>query len=444
MSINNNSNNYNYSGNLLQLQDGNYTDATIQGQGSEIIINNNAVNFAKMQNIDTNRLLGRSTVGTGIIEEITIGSGLTLSAGTLSASGGGVADADYGDITVTGTGSVWTIDNSVVSYAKIQNVSTNNKLLGRSTTGAGVVEEITIGSGLTLSAGTLSASGGGGGYQIQTDIITTSGTWTKPAFAKRVKVYILPGGGGGGSGARRATTSARCGGAGGSACGYTSAEFNATSLTSTVTATVGAGGSGGASVSTNDTNGNAGVAGGATSFGAYIATDTNGAGGGGATASTVSSIPGFGSAGFLISSAFFDGRQGTTTTGTSFSSSSFSLNTSLGGGGGAGAPANGTTTASGGSTKATNWAIIFPTVTFGNAGVAGGNGGNGSSTQIGSLLYINTGGGGGSYITGQATGSGGNGGYGAGGGGGASSDNGFASGAGGSGGGGLIIVISEG
>lgn len=42
-------------------------------------------------------------------------------------------------------------------------VMATDKLLGRSTAGTGSVEEIAIGSGLSLSAGTLSASGGGGG-----------------------------------------------------------------------------------------------------------------------------------------------------------------------------------------------------------------------------------------------------------------------------------------
>lgn len=37
----------------------------------------------------TNRLLGRSTAGTGVAEEISIGSGLSLSAGTLTATGSG-------------------------------------------------------------------------------------------------------------------------------------------------------------------------------------------------------------------------------------------------------------------------------------------------------------------------------------------------------------------
>jgi hypothetical protein len=52
-------------------------------------IANTAVTFAKIQNINTNRLLGRSSAGSGSVEEISIGSGLSLSGGTLSASGGG-------------------------------------------------------------------------------------------------------------------------------------------------------------------------------------------------------------------------------------------------------------------------------------------------------------------------------------------------------------------
>lgn len=36
----------------------------------------------------TGKLLGRSTASTGAIEEITVGSGLSLSGGTLSATGG--------------------------------------------------------------------------------------------------------------------------------------------------------------------------------------------------------------------------------------------------------------------------------------------------------------------------------------------------------------------
>lgn len=55
---------------------------------------------------------------------------------------GGIADGDKGDITVSSSGTVWTIDADAVTYAKIQDVSATDKLLGRSTAGAGVIEEI--------------------------------------------------------------------------------------------------------------------------------------------------------------------------------------------------------------------------------------------------------------------------------------------------------------
>jgi hypothetical protein len=65
-----------------------------------------------------------------------------------------LADGDKGDITVSSSGSVWTIDNDQVTFAKIQNI-TSSRMLGRTTGGSGDIEEISVGAPLTLSASTL-------------------------------------------------------------------------------------------------------------------------------------------------------------------------------------------------------------------------------------------------------------------------------------------------
>lgn len=59
-------------------------------------------------------------------------------------AGGGVTDGDKGDITISSAGTVYTIDNGVVTYAKLQNVSATARILLRKTAGAGVVEEGTL------------------------------------------------------------------------------------------------------------------------------------------------------------------------------------------------------------------------------------------------------------------------------------------------------------
>lgn len=67
-----------------------------------------------------------------------------MSSDLTSAGGGSGITALTGDVTASGTGSVpSTIANDAVTYAKIQNVSATDKLLGRSAAGAGDVQEIT-------------------------------------------------------------------------------------------------------------------------------------------------------------------------------------------------------------------------------------------------------------------------------------------------------------
>lgn len=74
-------------------------------------------------------------------------------------AGGTLTDGDKGDVTVSGSGSVWTIDNDAVTYVKMQNVSATDKVLGRSTAGAGDVEEIACtATGRSIIAGANAAA----------------------------------------------------------------------------------------------------------------------------------------------------------------------------------------------------------------------------------------------------------------------------------------------
>lgn len=111
-------------------------------------ITDSTVTLAKLANATAaSVILGRGAgSGAGVFQELTLGSGLSLTGTVLSATGGGggsLSDGDKGDITVSGSGATWTIDNNAVTYAKIQQVSATNRILGRSTAGAGTIEEIT-------------------------------------------------------------------------------------------------------------------------------------------------------------------------------------------------------------------------------------------------------------------------------------------------------------
>ena len=63
----------------------------------------------------------------------TINGSDILGPGNLTVSGSGVPDGDKGDITVTGSGTVWTIDNNAVTNAKINDVDWS-KVTGEPTT----------------------------------------------------------------------------------------------------------------------------------------------------------------------------------------------------------------------------------------------------------------------------------------------------------------------
>lgn len=131
-------------------------DVTGSGTGTfTATIANDAVTFAKFQNISTNKLLGRSTASTGDVEEISIGSGLSLTGGSLSATGGGTGTVtsftftNGGGFTGTVTNSTSTptlglvLDaNAVANYQLAQ--MTASTIKGRKTQSTGNAEDVTM------------------------------------------------------------------------------------------------------------------------------------------------------------------------------------------------------------------------------------------------------------------------------------------------------------
>lgn len=95
--------------------------------------------------------VGRIVGPTGIAGD-TGATGEPGPSGATGPTGEGLVDGDYGDVTISSGGTVISLDSEVVdtteladnavTFAKIQNISTDS-LLGRAATGSGNVEEIT-------------------------------------------------------------------------------------------------------------------------------------------------------------------------------------------------------------------------------------------------------------------------------------------------------------
>jgi hypothetical protein len=186
----------------------------VSGSGSTGItttIGANKVTYGMIQAASTtSRLLGSSPSGTAI-DEIILGTGLSMAGNVLNSTASGSGDvtgpsvAVDGDVAVfngttgkiikvgatTGTGNLVRATSAILTTASLLNTNIGTpsggtltnctfpvaiqntgitcataRVLGRSTAGAGSVEQLTLGAGLSLTAGVLDAVGTGSGNVV--------------------------------------------------------------------------------------------------------------------------------------------------------------------------------------------------------------------------------------------------------------------------------------
>lgn len=171
-----------------------------------VTVPNNSISNAELAQVSTATIKGRTTAGTGNVEDLTATQATALldtftsgAKGLAPASGGGttnflradgswaapvasVSDGDKGDITVSAGGATWTIDANAVTNADLAQVATAT-FKGRTTAGTGNVEDLTatqatalLDTFTTSLKGLAPASGGGTSNYLRAD-----GTWAAPA-----------------------------------------------------------------------------------------------------------------------------------------------------------------------------------------------------------------------------------------------------------------------
>jgi hypothetical protein len=477
------------------VSDGDKGDIVVSGGGSAWTVDSDAITNAKLANVATATIKGRTTAGSGDPEDLTAAQARTLlnvadgatansadavllargnhtgtqAAATISdfataVSLNAAVAANTAKVTnATHTGDVTgatalTIADNAVTNAKAADMAANtvkaraantigdpsdvaigaSELFGRGSTGD--IAPISLGTNLSMSGTTLNAAGGGG-VTVNTYIGAGTYVYTVPAGAKYLEFDLTAAGGGGGSGRKGAAALVRCGGGGGGPGARSIFIVPVSAVGATVTITIGAVGSGGPAQATNSTNGVNGVAGGnitAVSSGLTLAAALGGNAGSGGTGSA--GAGGAARTGYwnIVSAATVAGAAASTTgaAGTNGAASLILLPT---GGGAGGGITSANVASAGGIGGGINPSSLGTMINGGASGAIATNGSTGNA--VGAESPGTGGGGGGSSLVGNA-GEGGNGGnYGAGGGGGGAAVDGVGnSGKGGNGGPGIAIV----
>jgi len=124
------------------------------------------VTYAKIQDVSAaSKLLGRGDSGAGDVQEIALGTNLSITGTTLNASGGGSTPTGTGFRHITAGAEdaaaklvdTADINNDQVTFGKIQNISTA-RILGRTTAASGDIEELSAGSGISIASGQIASS----------------------------------------------------------------------------------------------------------------------------------------------------------------------------------------------------------------------------------------------------------------------------------------------
>jgi hypothetical protein len=382
-----------------------FTSAKADGPDSTLIQPSNW-NAEHVLTMATARLLGRTTASAGAAEEISVGTGLTLSAGSLSvtASTYQPLDADLTAIAAlvsaadrlpyfTGSGTAALATFTSAGRALVDDADAAAQ---RTTLGLGTAATLNVGtsannvvqldgtaqlpavSGALLTNLPVTASSGR--LLRAPQILTTGTSYTTPAGCNTIYVEAV-GAGGGGGGVDGGNNSANAEGSGGGGAGGYSAKYFSVSPSTAYAYAIGAAGAGGLATAGNGSNG------GNTTF-------TVGA-------TTITASGGSGAIGVLGASSA-DGQVKTGAGGSGGSATNGDLNIT-GTGGSAG---------SGGANQAATPAAISASGGAGGSSFFGGGGVGGQNDASGSNGVFGGGGGGSANLndeTGHAGGNGGDG-----------------------------------